>query len=659
MPRRGRLVFLHDLVMAALSFVLAMLLRVGGDVFQFFDPRTLVLATLVFTVIAGAMFLITDLYRGVWRYASASDMIAVTRAATLTILVFLLVMFTWTRLEPLPRSVPFINWLVLIALLAGPRFFYRLTKDRRMDRRLEAEAGRKVPVLLAGSGSEAELFIRGLRAEQQRVYTIVGIVAEKAKRVGQQIHGVPILGTLADLPSVVATLKARGQPVERVILTKERADGAAVRRLFDDATALGLTLARLPRLTDFRSGAPGTTPAAGAAAGVAAAASGAEPAAFDPLADIRPIAIEDLLGRPQMPLDRDAMRAMIAGRRVAVTGAGGSIGSELVRQVAGFAPAKLVLIEQSEFNLYTIEAEVRARHAGLPCPAVLADVRDRRRIMRLFEGCRPEVVFHAAALKHVPLVELNPFEGVATNVGGTVNCADAAVAAGAGAVVVISTDKAINPTSVMGASKRIAERYCQALDLQGAATGGTRFVTVRFGNVLGSTGSVVPLFQRQIAAGGPVTVTHPEMRRYFMTTREAVELVLQAAALGRGDGAFGGKVFVLDMGEPVRILDLARQMIRLSGLRPDTDIRIDFIGLRPGEKLFEELFHAGEDTVPTDVDGILLAAPMAGDVAALAPDLAALAAACAAADATALDRGIRRLVPEFRSDATLPAAATA
>jgi FlaA1/EpsC-like NDP-sugar epimerase len=374
---------------------------------------------------------------------------------------------------------------------------------------------------------------------------------------------------------------------------------------------------------------------------------------------VRPIAIEDLLGRPQMPLDRDAMRAMVAGRRVAVTGAGGSIGSELVRQVAGFAPAELVLIEQSEFNLYTIEAEVRAAHAGLPCPAVLADVRDRRRIARLFETCRPEVVFHAAALKHVPLVELNPFEGVATNVGGTVNVADAAVAAGAGAVVVISTDKAINPTSVMGASKRIAERYCQALDLRGAAAGGTRFVTVRFGNVLGSTGSVVPLFQRQIAAGGPVTVTHPEMRRYFMTTREAVELVLQAAALGLGDGAFGGKVFVLDMGEPVRILDLARQMIRLSGLRPDADIEIAFIGLRPGEKLFEELFHAGEDTVPTDVDGILLAAPMAGDVDALAPDLAALAAACAAADAAALFGGIRHLVPEFRSDATLPAAATA
>jgi FlaA1/EpsC-like NDP-sugar epimerase len=299
MPRRGRLVFLHDLVMAALSFVLAMLLRVGGDVFSFFDPLTLLLATLAFTAIAGSVFLLTDLYRGVWRYASTSDMIAVTRAATLTILVFLLVLFTWTRLEPLPRSVPFINWLVLVALLAGPRFFYRLTKDRRMDRRLEAEAGRKIPVLLAGSGSEAELFIRGLRAEQQRVYTIVGIVAEKAKRVGQQIHGVPILGTLADLPQVVAALKDRGQRVERVILTKERADGAAVRRLFDDATALGLTLARLPRLTDFRSGAPGGSSGGGATA---------EPARLDSRADSRALI-------PWPTCGRSPSRTCSAGRR--------------------------------------------------------------------------------------------------------------------------------------------------------------------------------------------------------------------------------------------------------------------------------------------------------------------------------------------------------
>ena len=282
MPRRGRLVFAHDLVMAALSFVIAMLLRVGEDVFLYFDPPTLVLATLVFTAIAGTTFLLTNLYRGIWRYASMPDMIAVARAATLTILIFLLVLFTWTRLEPLPRSVPFINGLVLIALLAGPRILYRIRKDRRMDRRLEAEAGRKIPVLLAGSGAEAELFIRGLRNEPQRVYAIVGILAGKAKRVGQQIHGVPILGTIDQLAEVVATLKERGRHVERVILTQERTDGAQVRRLFDRATALGLTLARLPRLTDFRSGAPDAVPAR---------------------VDVRPIAVEDLLGRPQMPLD--------------------------------------------------------------------------------------------------------------------------------------------------------------------------------------------------------------------------------------------------------------------------------------------------------------------------------------------------------------------
>lgn len=626
MPRRGRLVFCHDVIMAAVSFVLSMYLRVGDNIFLYFDPPTLALAVTVFTTIAAATFLLTNLYRGVWRYASSPDMIAVTRAATITVLVFLLVLFVWTRLEPLPRSVPFINWLVLIALLAGPRFLYRLAKDRRMDRRLDAEAGHRVPVLLVGAGHEADLFIRALRNEPQRVYTAVGIVAEKRKRVGQQIHGVPVLGTVDDLPAVVSTLKARQRAPERIILTKERMDGAAVRGLLDTADALGLPLARLPRLTDFKAG---------------------DPAA----AEVRPIALEDLLGRPQTPLDRAAMQAMIAGRRVAVTGAGGSIGSELVRQVAAFAPAELMLIEQSEFNLYTMEAEMRRLHPNLPSPAVIADVRDRDRIGRLFADFRPELVFHAAALKHVPLVESNPFEGLITNVFGTINVADAAVAAGTRAVVVVSTDKAINPTSIMGASKRIAERYCQALDLTAAAGGGTRFVTVRFGNVLGSTGSVVPLFQRQIAAGGPVTVTHPDMKRYFMTTREAVELILQAAAMGRHDGAYGGKIFVLDMGEPVRIVDLARQMIRLSGLRPDHDIAIEYVGLRPGEKLFEELFHDAEDTVRTDWDGILLAAPETAHVDALRPDLEALRHVCDAANPAGLQIAIQRLVPEYGPDA--------
>jgi FlaA1/EpsC-like NDP-sugar epimerase len=344
---------------------------------------------------------------------------------------------------------------------------------------------------------------------------------------------------------------------------------------------------------------------------------------------------------------------MITGNRVAVTGAGGSIGSELARQISEFAPAQLLLIEQSEFNLYTIETEMHERSPGVSCPAVLADVRNRRSIARLFACYRPEVVFHAAALKHVPLVEANPFEGMVTNVIGTVNVADACLNAGTRTMVLISTDKAINPTSIMGASKRIAERYCQALDIRRRSTGGTRFVAVRFGNVLGSSGSVVPLFQRQLAAGGPLTVTHPDMKRYFMTLGEAVELVLQASVLGQRDDVSEGKIFVLDMGEPVRILDLARQMIRLAGLRPDVDIKIEITGMRPGEKLFEELFDQSEDIIPTGCAGIMLAAPGPADLLEFAPALQALKAACAEGDETGLTQLVRRLVPEYgRSCAT-------
>jgi FlaA1/EpsC-like NDP-sugar epimerase len=331
-----------------------------------------------------------------------------------------------------------------------------------------------------------------------------------------------------------------------------------------------------------------------------------------------------------------------------VTGAGGSIGSELVRQISQFKPAQLLLIEQSEFNLYTVEAELQATTHDLSCPAVLADVRNRRSIARIFACYQPEIVFHAAALKHVPLVEANAIEGMSTNVLGTVNVADACLSAGTDTMVLISTDKAINPTNMMGASKRIAERYCQALDMRRHNARGTRFVTVRFGNVLGSSGSVVPLFQKQLAAGGPLTVTHPDMKRYFMTLREAVELVLQASVLGRRDDIAEGKIFVLDMGEPVRILDLARQMIRLAGLRPDLDIKIEMTGLRPGEKLFEELFNESEDIIPTECAGIMLAAPGPADLREFTPALRALSIACDEGNESQLSELVRRLVPEYR-----------
>jgi O-antigen biosynthesis protein WbqV len=388
-----------------------------------------------------------------------------------------------------------------------------------------------------------------------------------------------------------------------------------------------MTLARLPRLTEFKSGLVDTT-------------------------EVRPVAIEDLLGRPQHPLDRPAMAGLVKGKRVLITGSGGSIGSELVRQVSDLAPQKLILVDHSEFNLYTIDMETGRRHPNLERSAIINDVRDRSAIKRLFEATRPELVFHAAALKHVPLVEANPCAGVLTNVIGTANVADACKAAGVATMVMISTDKAVNPTNVMGASKRIAERYCQALDLKRGKNAGTRFVTVRFGNVLGSTGSVVPLFQKQLAEGGPITVTDAQMKRYFMTVSEAVELILQASAMDDGGHLHEGKIFVLDMGEPVLIIDLARQMIRLAGLIPDEDIDIKITGLRPGEKLFEEMFHGGELLVETGQSGILLAAPRAADAALIATAIETLATAASDSDINRVMTLISGLVPEYKPTTT-------
>jgi O-antigen biosynthesis protein WbqV len=405
---------------------------------------------------------------------------------------------------------------------------------------------------------------------------------------------------------------------------------------------LAIPLARLPRLTDFERNLD------------------------NPERALEPIALEDLLGRSQAVLDRDGMARLIRGRRILVTGAGGTIGSELARQIAALSPGRLILLDNGEFALYGIEMELRERFPELRPIPLLRDVRDRAQIDEVVAGEKPEIVFHAAALKHLPMVEANPIEGVLTNVVGSRNVAEAARAYGSSLVVMISTDKAVNPASVMGATKRLAESFCQALDLYEARrraplSHGTRYVTVRFGNVLGSTGSVVPLFQRQLAAGGPLTVTNPEVTRFFMTVREAVELVLQASALSPEEqGADArGKIFVLDMGEPVKIVDLAHQMIRLAGLRPGRDVGIEFIGLRPGEKLHEELFHPAEPLIPTGNPAIRLAAPRTADYAMLARSIDELEENARARREERLLQILERLVPEYRRSTLGPSAAAA
>jgi O-antigen biosynthesis protein WbqV len=616
---RAGIAFFHDLIMSAISLPLSLWLRLGDRLPQFWGAGGLAEITALFVAVAAVVFLGLRLYRGIWRYASVSDLVALIRATTLVILGFVPILFVLTRLEDFPRSTPVINWFVLIALLGGPRFLYRLAKDRGVAGARPADEARRVPVLLIGNEAGAELFIRAMRAPHAG-YRPVGVLSPDAGQVGRMMHGVDVLGTPDQLAEVVRRLSQRGQAPERAVLTEEHMDGAQVRHLLDEADRAGLTLSRVPGRNELRNHDGDRV-------------------------EIAPIAVEDLLGRPQTVLDRAAMRDLIKGRRVMVTGAGGSIGSELARQIAAAEPANLALFDSSEFALYTIDQEIAQRFPGLARKTLIGDVRDRARVAQAMELLRPELVFHAAALKHVPLVEANPVEGTLTNAVGTRIVADACLVHSVLLMVLISTDKAVNPSSVMGAAKRAAETYCQTLDTEAR---GTRFVTVRFGNVLGSTGSVVPLFQNQLAAGGPITVTHPDVARYFMTVREAVELVLQASALGMDDESWRGRVFVLDMGEPVRIVDLARQMIRLAGKRPEIDVKIAFTGLRPGEKMFEEIFHSAEPPVPTGQTGILAAPARRFDRAAVADALDALEDRCRALDRDGTLAALRRLVPEYQ-----------
>ncbi|KZB52539.1 polysaccharide biosynthesis protein [Thalassospira xiamenensis] len=622
--QRSHIAFVHDVMMAAISLPAALYLRVGDGV-VFYNPQNILFSVSVFTVIAAMIFWVFGLYRGIWRYASLNDLIRIAKAVTVAVGVLFLVLFLTARLDWLPRSTPIIQWFLLMAMLGGSRLIYRVAKDKTTARAMVRQGTHRVPVLLIGAGDEAEAFIRETFRSANTPFDVIGIVSLTDSRVGRNMHGIDVLATADKLEEALGKLakSKRGLP-RRLVLTGDALRHADITKWVEIADQNGMTLARLPKLSDLREGLA------------------------DPL-QIRPVAIEDLLGRPQARLDRDKVRQMIVGRRVLVTGAGGSIGSELVRQIAAYGPANITLLDAGEYNLYAIDMEMAEKYPDLPRESILGDVRDRLRIDQVFAAQQPEIVFHAAAYKHVPLVEHNPNEGILTNTLGTRNVAEACRAAGVETMVLISTDKAVNPANVMGASKRLAECYCQALEtLPSDQRGGTRFVTVRFGNVLGSTGSVVPLFRRQLEAGGPLTVTHEGITRYFMTIAEAVELVLQAAELGKHGVTEGGKIFVLDMGRPVKIIDLARQMILLSGLRPGKDIDIKVTGLRPGEKLYEELFHDGEPPEPTETDGVMLAAPRVVDYALIKQVFDELGESAANRDTHKTLELMSRLVPEFQ-----------
>jgi FlaA1/EpsC-like NDP-sugar epimerase len=623
----------HDVAMAALSFVLALLLRFTPERVPPDSLAALYQGTWLLALIAAACFLLLGLHRGLWRYASMGDLVNITKATSLVIVVFFTISFAVDRGEHVPRSVPIIQWFLMMFMIGAPRFVCRaLQQPSDGANKADGTAGQtRVPVLLIGAEEGAALLIRALRQDDLATYRAVGILDVKRGTRGQHIHEVPVLGSVCELRKAVHYLARRRSAPQRLVVTRHL-PGDEMRKLMAEAEELRLSVSRLPNLTDFRA------------------------AVDDGRIELKPIAIEDLLGRPQAELDQTGIDALIEGRRVLVTGAGGSIGSELVRQIADRRPSRLMLLDSSEYNLYTINLEMQTSHPELPCQAILADVRDRPRIMQVLEEARPELVFHAAALKHVPMVEMNPAEGILTNVMGTRNVADATRAAGALAMVQISTDKAVNPTNIMGASKRLAEFYCQACDLEAKEWAGhpsappqSRYLTVRFGNVLGSSGSVVPLFQQQLQHGGPLTVTNPEITRYFMTVREAGELVLQAAAHGIRHDEERGQIFVLDMGEPVKIVNVARQMIRLAGLKPDRDIRIKFVGLRPGEKLFEELFDEHEKLLPA-VSGVFKAVSRSIELEVLQGTVEELEKACRAGDMALIRQLIKRIIPGYTAE---------
>ncbi|MEO5757992.1 MAG: nucleoside-diphosphate sugar epimerase/dehydratase [Mesorhizobium sp.] len=579
------LALLHDGIMGVAAMLVSLVLRLDFNlVFQ--NLSDFLGAAALFGIIVSVTGFLLGLNRGIWRYASLSDLVAIIYAASASVAIFTVAQFLLNRLESIPRFSLVIAWAFLILLLAGPRVAYRLHRNRHdVDRGRLVGRGTDRYALLVGATDEADAFLRTIRERNTGPYEVLGIIDERGRRTGRSIRGVPVLGPLESLPRIIGQFEAQGRRPQAIILTRSREDyqqHASIEALVEIAAQEKLEILRLPDLRDMQG--------------------------IDAEIVLRPIKLEDLLQRPAIKLDVPKIASMIQGMTVMITGAGGSIGSELARQVAALGPRGLVLVDASEYVLYAIEAELARARPSFELHAVLCNVREKEAVNKIVEAYKPDVLLHAAALKHVPIVEAQPLEGVFTNAIGTRNVAEAALRANVSTMIMVSTDKAVNPANAMGATKRMAEMCCQAMDLD-SAVNGTRFVTVRFGNVLGSAGSVVPLFEKQIRAGGPVTVTHPEIERFFMTIPEACLLVLQAAAHSRAHREERGRIYVLDMGSPVKIVDLARNLIRLSGLRPDVDIQIVYTGIRPGEKLYEELFDSNETLNVTDTPGILAASP--------------------------------------------------
>ncbi len=601
---RTLLAMLHDLVAAALAWSFAYLLRFNFELPDNFTDE--MVRTLIWVApLQWIIFWRFGLYQGIWRYASMTDLRRIFLAVLTAAALIPLVLWMFRVSAVVPRSVLVINPVLLLLIMGGSRFVYRLWKEQGLYRNIRLSGE---PVLVLGAGDAAV----GLSKELGRSndWQLVGFLDDDTGTHGRTLNGIKVLGALDELPQWAARLE-----VSQAIIAMPSGSHLVRKRAIDLCAQAGLKVLTVPSFDDLLSGRVA-------------------------ISQLRAVELDDLLGRDPVTLDAAALHELIAGKTVLVTGAGGSIGSELCRQIAHFDPGTLILYEQSEFALYTIEQELRVTRPDLNCEFLIGDVRDTARLDEVMYKYRPAVVFHAAAYKHVPLMEQrNAWQAVRNNVLGTCCVAQAAQRHGVSKFVLISTDKAVNPTNVMGASKRLAEMVCQGLQ----QPQGTRFVMVRFGNVLGSTGSVIPKFREQIAKGGPITVTHPDITRYFMSIPEAAQLVLQAGLMGKG-----GEIFVLDMGEPVKIVALAKDLIRLSGMAED-EIRIEFTGLRPGEKLYEELLADNEHTLPTPHPKLRIAQAREVDVAWL-ENLLDWVGSRATQDDAEVKRALAQWVPEYTPD---------
>src|SRR5512139_442661 len=624
---RQILIVLHDLLATAAAIVVTFLLRFEDAAL---NERLYGLARFlpVFLIYAAAVYFVIGLHQNKWRFTSLPDLYNIFRAST--VLALSLLALDYVLLAPNVYGTFFFGkvsillyWFLQMFFLGGLRVVYRYFHYARTLQRVKiADA---TPTLVLGRAADAEVLLRGIESGAVKKIWPVGVLSPSRADRGQSIRGVRVLGDIDDLERIVSDLEHRGQRVIRLVLAPSAlAPEARPEAILIRARKLGLSMSQLPSLD-----------------------------AEGPAVQLAPVAVEDLLLRPSVKIDYRRLENFVSGKAIVVTGGGGSIGSEICDRIVTFGANRLLVIEHSEPALHAVLETLKAKQGATEILGRIADVRDRQRIMALVGQFKPDIVFHAAALKHVPMLEQDWDEGIKTNVFGSINVADAAAAAGAAAMVMISTDKAIEPVSVLGATKRLAEMYCQALDgeLSRRSQHPMRLISVRFGNVLASNGSVVPKFKAQIEAGGPVTVTHPDMVRYFMTIREACDLVVTAASHALGAGHAGVAVYVLNMGQPVKIVDLAERMIRLSGLEPGRDIDITFTGIRPGERLHEILFAREEPTAPVGIEGIVAAEPVSPPLEAMRGWLAALEQGLAREDRSVIFGVLHDAVPDFGGEA--------